>query len=254
MVLAITGLMAPMAAAARDAADGPFLAYVLRVDDVNPKAIRLGSEVELEAELQAVIDAPLPVHYRGGVYCEGDRGLDAPGPDHVTLIPPAPEPDVYARVPVEVTVNVPWDCMRTPNPLFGYHGRFYLETGGTAGDYNQMSVVFFTISPPDLVTTRAQMQKKYKHAPDFGVTLPQGVAGFDAFEAALHTFVAAPDTLHISGIYTRMPDVPAILHYNPTTRQVVIQVAATGDFVSGWKMSPEQLQYVERDRRLGGGG
>ncbi|TWJ24391.1 colicin D domain-containing protein [Micromonospora endolithica] len=79
------------------------------------------------------------------------------------------------------------------------------------------------------------------------------MAGFDAFEAALHAFVAAPGTLRVTGTYTRMPDEPVILNHNRTTRQVVIQKTATGEFVSGWTMSEAQLGYVVRDRRLGGG-
>ena len=95
----------------------------------------------------------------------------------------------------------------------------------------------------------AQLEAKFKHAADFGVVESRGAAGFEAFGKALDSFVADSGTVRVMGTYRGSP---AILNYNPTTAQVVVQ-ATDGAFVSGWRMSAAQLQYVITKASLGGG-
>ena len=85
-----------------------------------------------------------------------------------------------------------------------------------------------------------QVQRKYKHAPDFGVQEPQGRAGFDKFDAALRQFLHDPSTLHIDGTYGKQP---AILNVNPDSGLVVIQ-SPDGNLISAWKCTPEQLNNI----------
>jgi hypothetical protein len=92
-----------------------------------------------------------------------------------------------------------------------------------------------------LTTTRSQVEKKFdKHAEDFGVTAPRGRAGFDEFEQAVRSQIQDPATLHINGTYRGDP---AIINYNPNTGLAVIQ-NPSGEFVSGWRLSPEQAMNV----------
>jgi hypothetical protein len=92
-----------------------------------------------------------------------------------------------------------------------------------------------------LTATRSQIEKKLdKHAADFGITAPRGTAGFDEFEHALRSQVQDPATLHIDGTYRGDP---AIINYNPNTGLAVIQ-KPSGEFVSGWRLSPEQASNV----------
>lgn len=106
------------------------------------------------------------------------------------------------------------------------------------------------VSPRPLETDPSQIEKKYKHAPDFGVSKSRGREGFDEFEKALKDFVEHPDTIHNeNGTYRKDP---AILHYNPESGLVVVQ-KPDGAFVSGWKMTEKQLKYVENGGDLGGG-
>jgi hypothetical protein len=92
-----------------------------------------------------------------------------------------------------------------------------------------------------LTTTRSQIEKKFdKHAADFGITAPRGRAGFDEFEQALRSQIQDPATLHIDGTYRGEP---AIINYNPNTGLAVIQ-KPSGEFVSGWRLSPEQASNV----------
>jgi hypothetical protein len=49
-----------------------------------------------------------------------------------------------------------------------------------------------------LTTARSQIEAKFKHAQDFGVTEPRGLARFDAFEKAVAEQVKDPATMHIA--------------------------------------------------------
>lgn len=85
-----------------------------------------------------------------------------------------------------------------------------------------------------LTTDFRQIESKFKHAADFGVTEARGKAGFAAFGSAVESFVNSPTTVRVEGTYR---DNPAILNYDPTSALVVVQ-ETSGAFVSGWKMSP----------------
>lgn len=100
-----------------------------------------------------------------------------------------------------------------------------------------------------LTTTRAQIESKFKHAQDFGVTEPRGKSGFEAFEKAISDQVSDPSTMHIAGTYRGSP---AILNYNPTNGLVVVQ-SPTGGFISGWCVSQAQATNILNQGKLGGG-
>lgn len=96
---------------------------------------------------------------------------------------------------------------------------------------------------------RAQIESHFKHASDFGIRLPRGREGFDAFEHRLADFVARPATARIIGRYHGQT---VILNYDAQSMLVVIQ-KLDGSFISGWMMSPKQLLYVTTKGVLGGG-
>jgi hypothetical protein len=100
-----------------------------------------------------------------------------------------------------------------------------------------------------LQTDRAQVEAKYKHAADFGVSDPRGRTGFDNFDRAVKQVVDDPATLHIQGTFRGQP---AILNYNPDSGLCVIQ-SPDGKFISGWKLDPEQAANVTSRGTLGGG-
>lgn len=88
--------------------------------------------------------------------------------------------------------------------------------------------------------SKTQIESKFKHAPDFLVTEPRGADGFEAFEKALNDFVDSDSTTTVVGTFK---GAPAVLNYDQSTSQVVIQ-SPNGEFVSGWVMTPQQLQHV----------
>ncbi|MBI1916813.1 MAG: SEC-C domain-containing protein [Planctomycetes bacterium] len=94
----------------------------------------------------------------------------------------------------------------------------------------------------------SQLQKKFKHAGDFGVTGPANKANLAAYEGALKAHLANPDVVAVSGTYLNKP---ATLHIHPDTNLTVI-VDSAGAFQSGWKLSPQQQIYGLILGRLGG--
>jgi len=102
---------------------------------------------------------------------------------------------------------------------------------------------------PSLSASRSALEAKFKHAGDFGVTEPRGAAGFGAYGKAVDAFVQDSGTTRVVGSYRGDS---AILNYNANTAQVVVQ-APDGTFISGWQMSPAQLQNVIERGSLGGG-
>ncbi|MFD0972922.1 colicin D domain-containing protein [Plantactinospora endophytica] len=249
VVLLTAGLGTPARASSDDPpVPYPLLSYQLSVDGANPGAIELGSEVELEARLQNLFNVPALVHHRFSVNCY--EGAEVQSPDLTVLVPPAPYIGGGVRVPVEHDLTIPWDCVAQTNPLRGYNGNFYLETGRAEDDYNQSAIIFFSIKLPEFTATPLQLQKKYKHAKDFDITANYNPAMGPVYEQALRDFIAAPGTLRVTGTYHRAP---SILSYNPTDRRVVVQTI-DGAFVTAFRMSPRHLWHVQRDRALGGSG
>jgi len=83
----------------------------------------------------------------------------------------------------------------------------------------------------------------------FGVTEPRGKAGFEAFENAVKQHVDDPATMHINGTYRGEPAIP---NYNSNNGLVVVQ-SPTGEFISGWRVSPAQATNILNQGKLGGG-
>lgn len=109
--------------------------------------------------------------------------------------------------------------------------------------------------PPSLQATRiplqtdlGQMERKYYHAKDFGVTDSRWRAGFDASDRAVKHVLNDPATMHIQGTYRGQP---AIIDYNPKSGLCVIQTP-DGRFISGWRLNYEQAAYVLNEGKLGG--
>ena len=85
-----------------------------------------------------------------------------------------------------------------------------------------------------------QLQKKFKHANDFGVKGNYNTANASQFQQAIENHLADPATQEITGTFRGQP----VTHYvNPNTGLNVMK-DASGNFVSGWKLSPAQLTHV----------
>jgi hypothetical protein len=97
--------------------------------------------------------------------------------------------------------------------------------------------------------TSIQLQAKFKHAGDFGVSGNYNPAKAAEFQQALEAHLNDPLTTKISGTYRGQP---ADIYYNSGTGNAVI-TDTSGNFISGWKLSPAQAAYVTSTGNLGGG-
>ena len=85
-----------------------------------------------------------------------------------------------------------------------------------------------------------QVQRKFKHAADFGITGRYNQTRAAQFEQALRAHVEAVTTLVIQGTYRGEP----VTHFvNPQTGLNVIR-GADATFVSAWRLTPNQLTNV----------
>jgi hypothetical protein len=96
--------------------------------------------------------------------------------------------------------------------------------------------------------TRSQLQHAFKHSKDFGVTGNANNKTLSEFSSALQSHVDAAGTRAIQGAYRGNP---VTHHVDPSTGLNVIR-DSSGNFLSGWKLSPQQLQHVLTTGKLGG--
>jgi hypothetical protein len=100
-----------------------------------------------------------------------------------------------------------------------------------------------------LRVTTQQLQRKFKHAPDFGVDGNYNLTNASRYGGAINQHINSPSTQVIQGQFRGAP----VTHYvDPATRLNVIADPA-GNFISGWKLSPQQLEQVLKTGKLGGG-
>lgn len=95
----------------------------------------------------------------------------------------------------------------------------------------------------------AQLQHTFRHASDFGVNGTQNKHALSAFGQALHSHVIAPTTVEIKGYYRNQP----VTHFVNRRTGLNVMLLPSGDYLSGWLLSPMQLHHVLSMGKLGGG-
>lgn len=103
-------------------------------------------------------------------------------------------------------------------------------------------------SPPQLYGPKPvlqynpqQVQKKFKHAGDFGVNGNYNSTSAQQLAQALHTHATGANTQAINGTYRGQP---VTHYYNPLTQLNVVTDRA-GNFITGWKLNPAQARNLE---------
>lgn len=91
-----------------------------------------------------------------------------------------------------------------------------------------------------LLNSSKQLQKKFNHAADFGVTGNYSKANAAKFSAALNQHINASTVTKISGTYKGNP----VTHYLEKSTGLTVIVDPNGVFVSGWRLSDDQLMNV----------
>jgi len=96
---------------------------------------------------------------------------------------------------------------------------------------------------------RRQLQHGFKYAEDFGAVGNANNKTLAEFSTAIQNHVAAPGTQVIQGTYRGQ----SATHFvDPNTGLNVIR-DTSGNFLSGWELSPQQLEHVLTSGKLGGG-
>ncbi|CAK15841.1 RHS repeat-associated core domain-containing protein [Pseudomonas entomophila] len=94
--------------------------------------------------------------------------------------------------------------------------------------------------PETLSISRRQLDKKFKHAPDFGVvTTKKNPETLSQFESAINEHMTSKSTVQM-GTYGFVKD--SKVYFNPSTNNAVI-VDNGGSFVTGFKLVPGTQQY-----------
>lgn len=98
-----------------------------------------------------------------------------------------------------------------------------------------------------LGSTTKQLQKKFKHAEDFGVTGNFNKANAAKFNSAINQHINGPGTQAIQGTYRGTQDV--IHHFDPQTGLNVMS-DLKGNFISGWRLSKSQIENLGRSGNI----
>jgi hypothetical protein len=99
-----------------------------------------------------------------------------------------------------------------------------------------------------LIST-SQLQSKFKHAADFGIAGTPNKGNLQAFASAIQRHVGDSSTQLIQGTYRGNP---VNIHVNPQTGLAVLTDVGN-NFISGWRLSAQQLLHVLNGGKLGGG-
>lgn len=99
-----------------------------------------------------------------------------------------------------------------------------------------------------MLITNAQLRHAFKHAKDFGIQQDANKQTLTEFAAKIEAHIASPGTRAIKGLY-RGRDA---IHFLDLSTGLNVIVDSEGRFLSGWKLSQQQLQHVLTSGTLGG--
>ena len=97
--------------------------------------------------------------------------------------------------------------------------------------------------------TERQLQKKFNHAKEFGISGNYNRANAAKFNSAINQHINSPNIKIVEGTYRNNE---VIHHINPSTNLNVMSDHANS-FISGWRLNPSQLNNVLSNGKLGGG-
>ena len=91
-----------------------------------------------------------------------------------------------------------------------------------------------------LAFSRSQLLQAFGHAADFGITSGTGNMALFEFGTALQAHLDGPLTRSIQGSYRGA----AVTHFLDPDTGLNVMRDAQGNFLSAWRLSPQQLQQV----------
>ena len=93
-----------------------------------------------------------------------------------------------------------------------------------------------------------QIQKKYKHAVDFGITGNPNRENFELFKKKLVEHMTDPGTKSKNGTFKN--NIPVIHYYSENTGLNVMIRQDDNTFLSGWALTDNQLENVKNRGKL----
>ena len=103
--------------------------------------------------------------------------------------------------------------------------------------------------PTEYRISEVQLRRKFKHAQDFGILEHCNEQSLAEFKSAIETILQDSNVKVIVGTFRRQS---VIYYFEPNTR-LTVMLSDTRDFVSGWKLSPMQKEWLLETGNLGGG-
>ena len=88
-----------------------------------------------------------------------------------------------------------------------------------------------------------QIQRKFRHAPDFGVFGNPNRENFELFKDKIIEHMKDPSTISKDGTYKKIIEV--VHYFNEKTGLNVMIRQNDNTFISGWKLNDQQLQNVK---------
>jgi hypothetical protein len=85
-----------------------------------------------------------------------------------------------------------------------------------------------------------KLDKKWKHAIEFGVSGNRTINNLQIYKQALEKHLNNPDTIEIVGSYR---GTPRYHYYNPTN-DLWVAVDMNRDYLAGWMLGTEQIRYL----------
>ena len=112
---------------------------------------------------------------------------------------------------------------------------------------NKKGMAFVPKSDDIIKISGKKLQSKFKHASDFGIIGNYNKENAKRFKDVIESFVTSSDTKTIEGTYRGT--IKGTHYYNPETKQWVFK-DTKGDFVSGWKLLPSQVEDLTKRRNV----
>ena len=98
-----------------------------------------------------------------------------------------------------------------------------------------------------ILISERQLQKKFKHAADFGISGDYNLQTATAFAANIKAHVQQVRVQVISGTYRTQP----VTHHFDLKTNLDVIVDKTDNYISGWRLNSFQVQAVITTGKLG---
>lgn len=99
-----------------------------------------------------------------------------------------------------------------------------------------------------IVIEDKQLQRKFKHAGDFGIRGSYSLQNIKKFKTAIKNHLQSSTTQVRKGTFRRK----SVFHYFDTQTGLNIILNDCGYFVSGWKLNEKQLKAIIDTGNMGG--